>query len=242
MLRHLLLALLAVPLLAGEARSAADPPSVARPHLVVGDQNFSQGLVYFLRVGAPPGVAAVGTAHAFELDDLVEARMAVFTLGRGTKPIATANGLLVAPGRPFNATGASLKDDYVVYIGRANPDKGPVEAIRIARQAGRPLKMILKRNEPPELAYFEHEIQPLLGHDVELYENVPHAEKADLLGRARHYERPPYLDIRLPAIQAERAFRRRVLGGRLPHGGRHRDLPIGLRLRSSRADRSDRRL
>ena len=29
------------------------------------------------------------------------------------------------------------KDDYLVYIGRANPDKGPVEAIRIARQAGR---------------------------------------------------------------------------------------------------------
>jgi glycosyltransferase involved in cell wall biosynthesis len=79
----------------------------------------------------------------------------------------------------------SLKEEFLVYIGRANPDKGPVEAIRIARQAGRPLKMILKRGEPAELVYFEHEIEPLLGHDVELFENVPHADKVELLGRAR---------------------------------------------------------
>jgi glycosyltransferase involved in cell wall biosynthesis len=78
-----------------------------------------------------------------------------------------------------------IKDEYVAYIGRANPDKGPVEAIRIARQAGRPLKMILKRGEAAELAYFEHEIQPLLGHDVELFENVPHATKVEMLGHAR---------------------------------------------------------
>ncbi|MGQ0824011.1 MAG: glycosyltransferase family 4 protein [Actinomycetota bacterium] len=76
------------------------------------------------------------------------------------------------------------KEDFLVYIGRANPDKGPAEAIRIARDAGFPLKMILKRSEPPERAYFEHEIEPLLGHDIDLFENVAHETKADLLGRA----------------------------------------------------------
>jgi glycosyltransferase involved in cell wall biosynthesis len=79
----------------------------------------------------------------------------------------------------------TVKDEHLVYIGRANPDKGPVEAIRIARQAGRTLKMILKRGEAAELAYFEHEIHPLLGHDIELFENVSHAEKVELLGHAR---------------------------------------------------------
>ena len=79
----------------------------------------------------------------------------------------------------------AVKDEFLVYIGRANPDKGPVEAIRIARQAGRQLKMVLKRGEPAELAYFEHEIQPLLGHDVELFENISHEEKVEMLGRAR---------------------------------------------------------
>jgi glycosyltransferase involved in cell wall biosynthesis len=81
---------------------------------------------------------------------------------------------------PFRAD----KDDFLVYIGRANPDKGPKEAIQIARRAGRPLHMILKRSEPPERKYFEREIEPALGSDITLYENVSHETKTDLLGRA----------------------------------------------------------
>ena len=81
---------------------------------------------------------------------------------------------------PFRAE----KEPALVYIGRANPDKGPKEAIAIARQAGLPLLMLLKRGEPPERAYFEHEIDPMLGSDIELFENVTHEEKVELLGRA----------------------------------------------------------
>jgi glycosyltransferase involved in cell wall biosynthesis len=77
------------------------------------------------------------------------------------------------------------KDDFLIYIGRSNADKGPKEAITIARRAGFPLKMILKRGEAPEREYFEHEIEPLLASDVELFENVTHETKVDLLGRAR---------------------------------------------------------
>ena len=50
---------------------------------------------------------------------------------------------------------------------------------------GLPLHMILKRGEPPEREYFEREVEPMLASDVELYENVTHAEKVELLGRAR---------------------------------------------------------
>jgi glycosyltransferase involved in cell wall biosynthesis len=81
---------------------------------------------------------------------------------------------------PFRAD----KDDFLVYIGRANPDKGPKEAIEIARRAGLPMQMILKRGEPPEREYFEHVIKPILGSDVDLHENVSHETKVDLLGRA----------------------------------------------------------
>ena len=77
------------------------------------------------------------------------------------------------------------KEDFLVYIGRAISDKGPKEAITIARRAGLPLHMILKRGEAPEREYFESEIKPLLASDVELYENVTHETKVDLLGRAR---------------------------------------------------------
>jgi glycosyltransferase involved in cell wall biosynthesis len=76
------------------------------------------------------------------------------------------------------------KADHLVYVGRATPDKGPVEAIQIARRAGRPLKMLLKHFEPPEVAYFERVIEPELGPDVELYEHVSHATKVELLAGA----------------------------------------------------------
>jgi len=76
------------------------------------------------------------------------------------------------------------KDDVLIYIGRSNPDKGPKEAINIARRAGLPLQMLLKRSEQPEREYFEHEIEPLLASDIELHENVSHEEKVEMLGRS----------------------------------------------------------
>ncbi len=77
------------------------------------------------------------------------------------------------------------KDDFLVYIGRANPDKGPTLAIEVARRAGLPLAMIVKRNEPFERAYWDEIVVPMLHDEVEVFQNVSHEEKADLLGRAR---------------------------------------------------------
>ncbi|MFI5045997.1 MAG: glycosyltransferase family 4 protein [Acidimicrobiia bacterium] len=77
------------------------------------------------------------------------------------------------------------KDDFCVYIGRATPDKGPTIAIEAARRAGLPLAMVVKRNEPLERAYWDEVVAPLLHDEVEVYEDVDHARKVDLLGRAR---------------------------------------------------------
>ncbi|MET0420798.1 MAG: glycosyltransferase family 4 protein [Acidimicrobiia bacterium] len=76
------------------------------------------------------------------------------------------------------------KDDFCVYIGRATPDKGPTLAIEIARRAGLPLAMVVKRNEPLERAYWDEVVAPMLHDEVEVYENIDHARKVDLLGRA----------------------------------------------------------
>jgi glycosyltransferase involved in cell wall biosynthesis len=76
------------------------------------------------------------------------------------------------------------KDGFLVYIGRSNADKGPKQAIEIARRAAMPLQMILKRSEPTEAEYFHREIEPLLGPDIELHEGVSHEAKVELLGRA----------------------------------------------------------
>jgi glycosyltransferase involved in cell wall biosynthesis len=77
------------------------------------------------------------------------------------------------------------KEDFLVYVGRANPDKGPTRAIEVARRAGLPLAMIVKKAEPFERSYWDEMVVPLLTDDVEVYEAVPHEIKVDLLGRAR---------------------------------------------------------
>ena len=67
--------------------------------------------------------------------------------------------------------------DYLLFVGRATPDKGPVEAAQIAEKAGKRLVMFLKVNEPPEHRYFEL-IQPLLQRaGVEVHLQATEAEK-----------------------------------------------------------------
>jgi glycosyltransferase involved in cell wall biosynthesis len=82
---------------------------------------------------------------------------------------------------PFRAD----KDDFLVYIGRANPDKGPSIAIEVARRAGLPLAMVIKKNEPFERSYWDEIVAPLLNDEVEVFEAISHEQKTDLLGRAR---------------------------------------------------------
>ena len=45
-----------------------------------------------------------------------------------------------------------------------------------------PLAMVVKRNEPFELAYWDESVAPMLHDDVEVFERVDHEVKVDLLG------------------------------------------------------------
>jgi glycosyltransferase involved in cell wall biosynthesis len=73
---------------------------------------------------------------------------------------------------------------YACFLGRMNPDKGPREAILVARQAGVPLRMAAKVREHSEHEYFAAEIKPLLGGDVEFLGEIGEQEKYQLLGDA----------------------------------------------------------
>jgi len=77
------------------------------------------------------------------------------------------------------------RGDYLVFIGRMSPDKGAHRAIRVAKDAGLPLKMAGKMNEPPEKEYFETQVRPALGWGIEYLGEVTHAEKVELLQNAR---------------------------------------------------------
>lgn len=63
--------------------------------------------------------------------------------------------------------------DYLLFVGRVNPEKGLLEAIEIARRARMPLLMLLKINEKPERDYFREVVRPrLTGLDVDVRENA----------------------------------------------------------------------
>jgi len=79
---------------------------------------------------------------------------------------------------------------YVCFVGRMCPDKGVLEAIRIARRAGMPLRLAAKMREPGEVEYFRAVVEPLLGSNEEFLGELRDAEKYDLMGGATAFLNP----------------------------------------------------
>jgi glycosyltransferase involved in cell wall biosynthesis len=77
------------------------------------------------------------------------------------------------------------KDDYVLFLGRMNPEKGADPAIGAARAAGRRLILAAKCNEPGERAWFETVIRPQVGTGVEWVGEADGPTKKELLAKAR---------------------------------------------------------
>jgi len=77
------------------------------------------------------------------------------------------------------------KEDYLLFVGRSNPEKGPELAVDVARAAGLPLKMVVKRSEPAERRYWDNVVGPRLTGREEIVDGVGRAEKAELFSRAR---------------------------------------------------------
>ncbi|MEO8538733.1 MAG: glycosyltransferase family 4 protein [bacterium] len=67
--------------------------------------------------------------------------------------------------------------EYLLFVGRAAPQKGPMEAIRIAERAGRRLVMLLKVNETAEHEYFEFLKPHLIRNHVQLELEVTERRK-----------------------------------------------------------------
>jgi glycosyltransferase involved in cell wall biosynthesis len=77
------------------------------------------------------------------------------------------------------------KDDFVLFLGRCSPEKGPELAVEVAKRAGVPLVMMVKRTEPQEYEHWEREVEPRLRGNEELIFDSSQELKVDLLGRAR---------------------------------------------------------
>ena len=75
--------------------------------------------------------------------------------------------------------------NYLAFLGRVCPDKGPLEAIEIARRAGRRLKMAAKV-DPADAQYFVQEVKPVLDASphVEFIGEIDDSQKQEFLGNA----------------------------------------------------------
>jgi len=84
-------------------------------------------------------------------------------------------------GVPFRAEPSG----YLAFLGRMSPEKGPADAIGIARAAGLPLLIGAKCREPAEHEYFARHVAPALGPDVVWLGELDAAGKYALLTGAR---------------------------------------------------------
>jgi len=90
------------------------------------------------------------------------------------------NGIDVAAA-PFRAE----KDDWFLFLGRMDPTKGVVEAIEIARAAGRRLLIAAKASDDDEQRYLEEVVEPLLDEDAVYLGDADANRKQELLAEAR---------------------------------------------------------
>jgi glycosyltransferase involved in cell wall biosynthesis len=97
-------------------------------------------------------------------------------------PDVVHNGISMTD-HPFRAQ--ADPDAYLAFVGRANAEKGPEVAVRVARRTGRHLKMAVKVNEPPEQRYWDTVVAPLLdGADVEVVANGTKQDAIDVMSGA----------------------------------------------------------
>jgi glycosyltransferase involved in cell wall biosynthesis len=82
---------------------------------------------------------------------------------------------------PFRAE----KEEFLLWIGRMSPDKGPQRAITAAREAGAPL-VLAGPVQPGQEAFFAEEVEPQLGRDgIEYVGEADGERKRELYQHAR---------------------------------------------------------
>lgn len=76
------------------------------------------------------------------------------------------------------------KEDFLLFVGRMNPEKGAHLAVETANKLGKRLVLVTKMTEPHEKHYFDYQVAPLITNNVEVVGEIGPQEKADLYSRA----------------------------------------------------------
>ncbi len=141
------------------------PPGV--PVAVTNHNAFSpEAVSVFRAAAADTAVIAISHDHATRAEGVPIARVIHHGIDLARVPFGEGRG------------------GYAVFLGRIDPTKGVVEALRIARSAGVPLRIAAKMRDASERDYFETEVRPLLTSEHEYVGEVSEADKQQLVGDA----------------------------------------------------------
>jgi glycosyltransferase involved in cell wall biosynthesis len=77
------------------------------------------------------------------------------------------------------------KDEFLLFLGRADPVKGALRAAETARLTGLPLVMAVKVASPVEERHWNEEVLPQMPADATVLGEITIEQKVDLLSRAR---------------------------------------------------------
>jgi glycosyltransferase involved in cell wall biosynthesis len=103
-------------------------------------------------------------------------------------PVDVTLPAIVHNGIPVERYPLSLdKDDFLLWVGRASPDKGPETAIEVANRLGRPLVLVIKVNQKDERRYWDTVLGPRIDDSfvpVDVILNGGHAKKCELMANA----------------------------------------------------------
>ena len=120
-------------------------------------------------------------AHGLHLVSISHDQQARAPLGVSV-PHVVHNGIALDD-HPFRAHADPR--GYLAFVGRANAEKGPEVAVRVARRVGLPLRMAVKVNEPAEQRYWDRVVAPHLdGADVTVVRNGTKQEALDVMAGA----------------------------------------------------------
>jgi glycosyltransferase involved in cell wall biosynthesis len=82
---------------------------------------------------------------------------------------------------PYN----DKKEDFLLFVGRVNREKGPDVAVEIAKRTGHRLVMAAAIKEKFERQYWADFVEPILTGEEEILGEITLEQKADLMSRAR---------------------------------------------------------
>ncbi|MHA3700842.1 glycosyltransferase family 4 protein [Jatrophihabitans sp. YIM 134969] len=145
------------------------------------------GPLYSRPIGRTPVVTTAHGPFNALLAPLYRAMRQAFLVAISHHQASTASGMDIAAvihhGIDVGTVPIGRGDGgYASFLGRMCPEKGPRQAALVARAAGVPLRMAAKLREPAEREYFEAEVRPLLGHDIEFLGELGSADKLELIG------------------------------------------------------------